>query len=67
MTKEIKYKSQGDGRDSWEISEYEGDVLMNRFMVYKDPNKSPTPLSDEELIASYNRLKELGVIPNTNS
>lgn len=42
MTKEIKYKLQGDGRDSWEISEYEGDLLVNRYMVYEDPNIGKT-------------------------
>lgn len=42
MEKVIKYKRQGDGRDSWEISEYEGEILVNRYMVYEDPSKPKT-------------------------
>lgn len=38
MRVETKYKLQGDGRDSWEISEYEGEDLINRYMTYEDPN-----------------------------
>ena len=39
METKYKYKLQGDGRDSWEIKEYEGDVLVNAYMVYEDPTK----------------------------
>ena len=37
MTKEYKYKLQGDGRDSWEVSEFEGELLLTRYMVYENP------------------------------
>lgn len=62
MVREIKYKQQGDGRDSWEIREIEGEVLVNAYMVYQNPENLSTPLSDHELISSFHRLKELGVI-----
>lgn len=48
MTKEIKYKKQGDGRDSWEIKEYDVDKLVNAYMVYEDPNK---PVGKVDLVS----------------
>lgn len=40
MRKEIEYKLQGDGRDSWMIKEYdENDNLITSYMVYENPNK----------------------------
>jgi len=44
MYKEFEYKLQGNGLDSWVVSEYEDDtkaVLINRYMVYEDPTKPP--------------------------
>lgn len=46
MEKQIKYKLQGDGSDSWDISEYEGDELITRYMVYEDPTVLPVPKVD---------------------
>lgn len=37
MTKQYKYKQQGSGADSWEVSEYEGEDLLNKYMVYEKP------------------------------
>lgn len=38
MRKEYQYKLQGDGRDSWTVSEYDdNDELINKYMVYEDP------------------------------
>lgn len=38
MRKEYTYKLQGDGRDSWTVSEYnENDELITAYMVYEDP------------------------------
>lgn len=39
MEKIIKYKEQGNGTDSWEISEVDKKgELLNRYMVYEDPS-----------------------------
>ena len=39
MRKEYQYKLQGDGTDSWVVSEYnENDELVSCYMVYEDPN-----------------------------
>ena len=41
MRKEYEYKLQGDGTDSWVVSEYnENDELVTRFMVYEDPTNN---------------------------
>lgn len=64
MAKEIEYKKQGDGRDSWKITNEENGEC---YMVYEDPNKKPTPevdvlgllqkLSTEELTVLKQFLK----------
>jgi len=42
MRKEYQYKLQGDGSDSWVVSEFnENDELVTRYMVYEDPNIGP--------------------------
>lgn len=42
MRKEYQYKLQGDGSDSWVVSEFnENDELVTRYMVYEDPNVGP--------------------------
>lgn len=42
-----EYKRQGDGRDSWTVTETDqnGNVL-NKYMVYEDPNKPAVPNVD---------------------
>lgn len=45
MYKEFKHKKQGDGSDSWTVTEWETDkkkVLINKYMVYEDPTKEFT-------------------------
>lgn len=38
MRKEYEYKLQGDGTDSWVVSEYdENDVLISKYVVLEDP------------------------------
>jgi hypothetical protein len=38
MRKEYTYKLQGDGRDSWTVTEYnELDEVVSVYMVYEDP------------------------------
>jgi hypothetical protein len=38
MRKEYKYKLQGDGRDSWTVTEFnELDEVISVYMVYEDP------------------------------
>lgn len=42
MRKEYQYKLQGDGSDSWVVSEFnENDELITRYMIYEDPNVGP--------------------------
>ena len=59
MTKEIKYKKQGDNRDSWEIKEYKGTVLVNAYMVYEDPNAPKKDKVDEFTPQEIAKLKQL--------
>ena len=38
MRKEYKYKLQGDGRDSWTVTEYNNlNEAISVYMVYEDP------------------------------
>ena len=38
MTKEITYKLQGDGRDSWIVTEKDDSgEIINKYMVYENP------------------------------
>jgi hypothetical protein len=38
MRKEYGYKLQGDGTDSWVVSEYDdNDVLISKYIVLEDP------------------------------
>ena len=38
MRKEYDYKLQGDGTDSWVVSEYDDkDVLISKYIVLEDP------------------------------
>jgi hypothetical protein len=39
MRKEYDYKLQGDGTDSWVVSEYDdNDVLISKYIVIEDPS-----------------------------
>lgn len=37
MHKEIKYKKQGNGSDSWTVKEYKGDELVNSYITFEKP------------------------------
>jgi hypothetical protein len=40
MRKEYKYKLQGDGRDSWIVTEFnELNEVISVYMVYEDPTQ----------------------------
>jgi hypothetical protein len=40
MRKEYEYKLQGDGTDSWTVSEFdENDVLISKYIVLEDPTQ----------------------------
>jgi hypothetical protein len=42
MRKEYEYKLQGDGTDSWIVSEYdENNELVSKYMVFEDPTMGP--------------------------
>jgi hypothetical protein len=42
MKKTYTYKLQGDGRDSWIVTEYnDNDEVITCYMVYEDPNIGP--------------------------
>ncbi|MDQ3047056.1 MAG: hypothetical protein M3R27_05860 [Bacteroidota bacterium] len=61
MEKQIEYKKQGDGRDSWKISVFEGEKLVSCEMVYEDPNQErKTDLSNIDLASlTIDQLKQL--------
>lgn len=62
MEKQITYKKQGDGRDSWRIDEIENESVINSYMVYEDPNKQSEALkniTDEQLYEEFK--KRLGL------
>jgi hypothetical protein len=38
MRKEYEYKLQGDGRDSWIVTEFDAnDLILSKYMVYENP------------------------------
>jgi len=39
MENRYTYKLQGDERDSWIVEEFDGDVMVNRYMIYENPIK----------------------------
>ena len=60
MRKEYQYKLQGDGRDSWTVSEYdENNLLINKYMVYEDPNINQSKLLSEISKATPEELDEI--------
>jgi hypothetical protein len=65
MEKIYTYKLQGDGRDSWVCDEVVDGVLINRYMVFEDPNKpievniDIDSLSDEQIIKLKQRFDSL--------
>lgn len=65
MITEHTYKLQGDGRDSWIVSEYdENNNLVNKYMVYEDPNK-PKPTALEAILnASPEEIEQIKQLLN---
>ena len=50
---EFTYKLQGDGRDSWGVKEFNGDELVNAFMIYEEPIKWLTKKLSEAFDAKF--------------
>ena len=50
---EYELKKQGDGSDSWTVTEWETDkkeVIINKYMTYEDPTKqSQVDMSNVDL------------------
>lgn len=62
MTKNYTYKLQGDGRDSWICEEFEGEELINKYMVYEDPSQNTLSLTNEQIIQLFQKFKDLNLI-----
>lgn len=56
MEKQITYKLQGDGRDSWRIDEIENGEAVSSYMVYEDPNK---PIELDINLLSDDQIRQL--------
>lgn len=55
MRKEFTYKLQGDGRDSWEVREFdENDQMIAGYMVFEDPTVKP--ISSVDIAGLLNNL-----------
>ena len=65
MRKEYEYKLQGDGRDSWIVSEYnDNNELINKYMVYEDPSKQVGTALQAVLSASPEEIEQIKQILN---
>jgi hypothetical protein len=61
ITKQYSEKIiQNDGSETWICEEFEKGELVNKYMVYEDPNI--VKKEDKEIIYIINRAKELGLI-----
>jgi hypothetical protein len=49
------YKLQGDGRNSWRVDKYDGQIMIESYMIYEN---------DDKYLKVYETLLELGLIPN---
>ncbi len=47
--KEVVFKRQGNGTDSWAVSYFKGDELVHGEMVFKDPTKPDTETTEKTL------------------
>lgn len=65
MRKLYQYKKQGDGRDSWIVSEFdENDNLVNKYMIYEDPLQ-PKPTAVEAILnANSEEIEKIKLILN---
>jgi hypothetical protein len=60
IRKEYTYKLQGDGRDSWTVSEYdENDELVSIYMVYENPFESTGTALRAVLSATPEEIAEI--------
>ena len=65
MRKEYQYKLQGDGKDSWIVSEFnEADELVNKYMVYEDPTKEIGTALQSVLNATPEEIEKIKQILN---
>lgn len=65
MRKEYEYKLQGDGSDSWIVSEYnDNNELINKYMVYEDPTKQVGAALQAVLSASPEEIEQIKQILN---
>lgn len=65
MRKEYQYKLQGDGRDSWTVSEYDdNDELINKYMVYEDPTQTIGTALRAVLSATPEEIEQIKQILN---
>lgn len=65
MRKEYEYKLQGDGSDSWIVSEYnDNNELINKNMVYEDPTKQVGAALQAVLSASPEEIEQIKQILN---
>lgn len=65
MRKEYEYKLQGDGRDSWIVSEYnDNNELISKYMVYEDPTKQVGTALQAVLSASPQEIEQIKQILN---
>jgi hypothetical protein len=60
MRKEYEYKLQGDGTDSWTVSEFdENDILITKYIVLEDPTIEVGTALKAVLSASKNELEQI--------
>lgn len=60
MRKEYEYKLQGDGTDSWTVSEFdENDVLTSKYIVLKDPTVEVGTALKAVLSATPSELEQI--------
>lgn len=67
MKKTFTYKLQGDGRDSWTVTEYNAqDEITSVYMVYEDPTVEVGTALKAVINATPNEIEQikkiLGVI-----
>ena len=60
MRKEYEYKLQGDGTDSWTVSEFdENDVLVSKYIVLEDPTVEIGTALKAVLSATQSELEQI--------
>lgn len=60
MIKQYEYKLQGDGTDSWVVSEYDdNDLLTSKYVVLEDPTVEVGTALKAVLSATPSELQEI--------